>query len=146
MPFMARVPMREYMMAVKAAPPSLSDPKLSRRPITGSRKRRSQHLRFARAFRQGVAFRLRLPEQSLDSRRKGVLQCVEHRCLAFQCGVVMHQPHRVHLEDHRDPGKPCVAPVLQSLLASRGLDDISPGVGPAEAQNHLPASSRASFL
>ena len=32
----------------------------------------TQHLRFARAFRQGVAFRLRLPEQRLDSRRKGV--------------------------------------------------------------------------
>ena len=38
MPFIESVPMTEYMIAVNSAPFSLSDPKLSPRPMAGARK------------------------------------------------------------------------------------------------------------
>ena len=38
MPFIESVPTTEYMIAVNLAPSSLSEPKLSPRPIVGARK------------------------------------------------------------------------------------------------------------
>ena len=158
MPFIESVPTTEYMIAVNLAPSSLSEPKLSPRPIAGARKNLSAMLfvggtcglstKTHSPSRWFTSERSALPSRAAPGRaassasasanRRGdrlleiVLRRVERRCLKFETGIVLFQPRLAQPEDLRDPLDPSLAPLGQLHLAGRALDKISPYVTPAE--------------
>ena len=165
MPLIARVPATEYMIAVYAAPFTLSDPNERALPMTAplsarsarllsmgtkglstkthrpSRWLRSERSAFApaRSVRHAGQLRFGVCEQLVDRLLQFGVRRIERRRLAFEreSGVVMLQPRIVQPVDLRDPLDPSSAPPGEPHMPGRAVDKAAPLMGPAPLQDHL---------
>ena len=142
MPFNARVPTTEYIMAVNrgglavgAERQASSDRWPSEHPfgeivVIGTSGRstktlspsrwfdeRAQGLALARLVGQAGELPFGLREQAVERLLQRALRRVERRRLALKPGAVMLQPRLVQAVDRRDPLDPSPAPFRQADLA-----------------------------